>query len=58
MFPLERHWTVWGLANPTFDAIQPWIKGYNGEMRLGYAPRNWIFARLWIEQELKESMGF
>ena len=58
MYPLERHWTVWGLANPTFDAIQPWIKGYNGEMRLGYAPRNWIFARLWIEQELKESMGF
>ena len=57
-YPIERHWCVGALANPTFEAVQPWIQGYAGEGRLGYAQRHWMLARLWIDQELKESMGF
>ena len=59
MYAIERHWCVWGPMAPLFEANQPWLKGYNGEGRSGSgaAPRNWLFARIWIDQELKESMG-
>ena len=58
MYAIERHWTVWGPIAPRFEATQPWLKGYNGEFRLGSASRNWVFARLWIDQDLKAAMGF
>ena len=57
MYAIERHWTVWGPIAPTFEATQPWLKGYNGEFRLGYAVTNWLLSRLWIDQDLKEAMG-
>ena len=35
------------------------MKGYNGEGQISRQDRSVnIFARLWIDQELKESMGF
>ena len=58
MYAIERHWTVWGPIAPRFEATQPWLKGYNGEFRLGSAPKNWLFSRLWIDQDLKAAMGF
>ena len=57
MYPIERHWWVWGPMNPVFDAIQPWVKGYNGEFRLRAVTQNFWAARLWIDQEMKEAMG-
>ena len=57
MYAVERHWAVWSLMNPVFDAIWPWVKGYNGEFGLGYLSKNQIFGRLWIDQELKKEMG-
>ncbi len=36
----------------------PWIKGYNGEVILGGRPNQNNFPKyIWIDQELKESMG-
>ena len=36
-------------------AVQPWVKGFNGETRLGGAGQDLrIFTRLWIDQELKD----
>ena len=58
MYAIERHWTVWGPIAPRFEATQPWLKGYNGEFRLGSAPKNWLFSRLWIDQDLKAATGF
>jgi peptide/nickel transport system substrate-binding protein len=35
----------------------PWVKNYGGEVRAG-AVRPWpIYARLWVDQELKKKMG-
>jgi peptide/nickel transport system substrate-binding protein len=36
----------------------PWLKNYNGEYGVGYMDR-WNFATfMWIDQELKKSMGY
>ncbi len=58
MYAIEKHWTVWGPIAPSFEATQPWLKGYNGEFRLGFTVKNWLFARLWIDQDLKKEMGY
>ena len=58
MYALENHWYLWGPRVPNFLVYQPWIIGFNGEYDLGVNQRfaN-LFARLWIDSELKKSMG-
>ena len=60
MYAAERHWVVFaGTVIPWTSVTQPWVKGYNGELKLGGNQLEYtIAARLWIDQELKESMGF
>ena len=60
MYAIERHWGVLaGNVIPWTSVTQPWVKGYNGELMLGDVQFEYtIAARLWIDQELKESMGF
>ena len=59
MHIMAKHWVLWGPKAPSYSATQPWVKGYNGEGQLSRQDRSVnIFARLWIDQELKESMGF
>ena len=41
-----------------FIAWWPWVKNYNGETRAGAAKPGPIYARLWIDQELKKKMGY
>ena len=36
----------------------PWVKNYGGELRAGANRPGPIYARIWIDQELKEEMGF
>jgi peptide/nickel transport system substrate-binding protein len=53
-YALEQHWSVCIL--PTWDpiALQPWVKGFSGElMILGSAPGT-EYARWWIDQNLKQ----
>ena len=55
---IKELWTLWGPVAPAFFANQPWLKGYNGEFGLGSMNMSGaLFARLWIDQELKEAMG-
>ena len=57
MYSIEKHWVIWGPDSPAYSVSQPWVKGYNGEGVMG----NWqfedLFARIWIDQELKAEMG-
>ncbi len=57
MYFMKSVWGVPGPAVPQFNVTQPWLKGYNSEG----APGGWnwysIFARLWIDQDLKKEMG-
>ena len=57
MYAIEQHWQIWGPFPPTFMAIQPWVIGFNGETWMGVGQHHPIFARLWIDSELKEAMG-
>ncbi len=53
-----QHMYIWGPKVPQFSASQPWVMGYNGENALStQSEAAAIYARLWIDQELKEAMG-
>ena len=56
MYMIEQHWYIWGPKVPQFEAVQPWVIGFNGEIFFGntHAP----FERLWIDSALKGEMGF
>ena len=58
MHVIKKHWVIWGPDTPLFNVVQPWIKGYNGEGGLGGLMKMPLFARLWVDQELKKEMGF
>ena len=50
----RQHLYVWGMKVQAFNVAQPWLIGYNGEYHLGLQQRySQIFARLWLDQELK-----
>jgi peptide/nickel transport system substrate-binding protein len=46
--PISYHYTAWW----------PWVKNYDGELRAGSVRPGPIYARIWIDQELKKKMGF
>ena len=52
------HSSLWFLKVPFYAVAQPWLVGYGGERSLGPMMRNGhIWARLWIDSELKAAMG-
>ena len=53
----EGIWVIRGPRAPLFNVGQPWLKGYYGEGDLGHIQKMPIFARLWIDQDLKREMG-
>ena len=55
-YALEQHWAITLTSNAVTIAWQPWIKGYSGELVQGNTEKAEVFARLWIDQVLKESM--
>ena len=57
MYAIERFWRIWGPEVPGFTVTQPWVTGYSGEGGLGGMQTQTIFARLWIDSQLKEAMG-
>ena len=56
-YGIEKFWTIWGGMAPEYMAIQPWVIGFDGELALGNNQQQSLFARLWIDSELKEAMG-
>ena len=58
MFIIRNQFNVMGPKAPSFQFAHPWVIGWNGEANMA----NWndysIFARFWIDSELKEAMGF
>jgi len=41
-----------------YTAWWPWVKNYYGELRVGCHRAAPIYARIWIDQELKKKMGY
>jgi peptide/nickel transport system substrate-binding protein len=49
---------VWLPTPYIFTAWWPWVKGYEGELRAGAARPGPIYARMWVDQDLKKKMGY
>jgi len=56
MYIIENQFRVWGPEIPQFQAWQPWLKGYNAEMRIGDNEPHTVMARLWLDLDLKAAM--
>ena len=41
-----------------YTAWWPWVQNYDGELRAGACRPGPIYARIWIDQEMKKKMGF
>ena len=54
---VREHWGLVKSNSPKFSATQPWVEGFFGEFGMGWGGRNTLFARLWIDSELKKAMG-
>ena len=54
----DQQWFVTLHPVNTFIAWQPYLKSYNGEFHLGRANMAAVWARVWVDQDLKQSMGF
>lgn len=57
-YVFDQQWFVTLLPVNTFIAWQPWLKSYNGENQLGRGMGGAVWARVWVDQDLKQSMGF
>ena len=49
---------LWLPTQYVYTAWWPWVKNYGGELRAGAVRPGPIYARLWIDQELKRELGF
>ena len=48
---------IWLPTQYVYAAWWPWVKNYNGELSVGSLRPGPIYARIWIDQELKKKMG-
>jgi len=49
---------IWLPIQYRYTAWWPWVKNYDGELRVGAVKPGPIYARIWIDQELKKKMGY
>ncbi len=55
---LDKAPYIWLPTPYMYSAWWPWVKNYNGELRAGAVRPGPIYARMWIDQELKKKMGY
>ena len=58
MLIIKQHKNIWTPMAPVYNLNQPWLKGFNGEMDMDTTIMVSVFIHLWIDQDLKEEMGF
>lgn len=49
---------IWLPTAYVYTAWWPWVRNYGGELRAGAVRPGPIYARVWIDHELKKTMGF
>jgi len=56
-YVVKQCWVIGPLRYPSYVCWWPWVKNYSGEVSVGYVA-NYDFTRwIWVDQELKKSMG-
>ncbi len=54
---IKQCWVLGPLRYPSYVCWWPWVKNYSSETCVGYAA-NYNFVRwIWVDQELKKSIG-
>ncbi len=48
---------LWLPTPYVYAAWWPWVKNYGGEMSVGSLRPGPIYARIWVDQELKKKLG-
>ncbi len=54
---LDKAPYIWLPTPYVYTAWWPWVKNYGGELRVGAVRPGPIYARIWIDQDLKKKMG-
>lgn len=49
---------LWLPTPYVYSAWWPWVKGYEGELSAGNDRPGPVYARIWIDQDLKKKMGY
>lgn len=49
---------VWLPTAYVYTAWWPWVKNYGGELRAGAVRPGPVYARIWIDEEIKSALGF
>jgi peptide/nickel transport system substrate-binding protein len=55
---LDKAPYIWLPTAYIYTAWWPWVKNYGGELRAGAVRPGPIYARMWIDQEMKKKMGY
>lgn len=55
---LDKAPHIWMPTAKGFTAWWPWVKNYDGEHTAGAVRPGPIYARIWIDQEMKKKMGY
>lgn len=55
---LENAPYIWLPTPYLHTAWWPWVKNYGGELRAGAVRPGPIYARIWVDQDMKKKMGF
>ncbi len=55
---LQEAPSIWLPTVYNYTAWWPWVKNYGGELRAGAVRPGPIYARLWIDQDMKRELGF
>ena len=57
-FILDEAPYIWLPIGYYYTAWWPWVKNYGGELRAGANRPGPVYARIWIDREMKKEMGF
>jgi peptide/nickel transport system substrate-binding protein len=58
VYALDKAPAIWLPGGYSYCAWWPWVQNYYGELRVGAWRPAGIFARIWIDQDLKKKMGY
>ena len=48
---------IWLPTPYNYTAWWPWVKNYEGELRVGAVKPGPVYARIWLDQAMKKQMG-
>jgi len=55
---LDKAPYIWLPTPYVYTAWWPWVKNYGGELRAGAVRPGPIYARIWLDQDMKKQMGY